>query len=89
MSSPAGVADEAEAPRERPWYAAYPVARCEPKPITAAEVLSILKSDGQPGPSVVLVDLRRIDHEVSRARTTRLTVPRKIVGSRWGCVDVR
>lgn len=50
---------------EQPWHAAFPAALSEARPITAAETLDLLKSDDMHDQQFVLIDLRRVDYEVS------------------------
>ena len=50
---------------EEPWYAAYPAAKSEAKSIKPSDVLQMLKSDAEHMKDFVLVDLRRVDYEVS------------------------
>ncbi|CAJ2509035.1 Uu.00g140610.m01.CDS01 [Anthostomella pinea] len=51
------------AAQEPPWYAAYPSPRTtEPASVSREEVLNMLRA-GKIGQDVVLVDLRRNDHE--------------------------
>lgn len=54
-----------DAATEQPWHAAFPAPLSEAKPITAAETLDLLKSGDTGGQRFVLIDLRRVDHEVS------------------------
>jgi arsenical-resistance protein 2 len=57
-----------------PWHAAYPNPRSTPETISRSEVLERLKRGELPGRDILLVDLRRNDHEVRRipASGTRL-----------------
>ena len=49
-----------------PWHAAYPAPRNKhPPSITTKDLLSSLKSGQKPGVDLLLIDLRRNDHEVS------------------------
>ncbi|KAL8773739.1 MAG: hypothetical protein Q9209_001507 [Squamulea sp. 1 TL-2023] len=49
---------------EKPWYEAYPPARCEtPASISSTELLHALKQGCKPGVDFILVDLRRNDHQ--------------------------
>jgi len=47
------------------WHAAYPAPKTEAPSITREAVLEMLRDSGNvPGKDLVLVDLRRVDHEV-------------------------
>lgn len=54
-----------DAVTEQPWHAAFPAPLSEARSITAAETLNLLKSGDTGGQRFVLIDLRRVDHEVS------------------------
>ncbi|RYP18975.1 hypothetical protein DL767_009723 [Monosporascus sp. MG133] len=52
---------------EKPWHEAYPAPKeVNPKTITRAELLALMKENGGSisGKDFVLVDLRRMDHKV-------------------------
>lgn len=52
-------------PEEPKWYEAYPAPRNEKTgSVSASELLDQLKSGVTPGREILLVDLRRTDHEV-------------------------
>lgn len=51
---------------ERPWYEAYPVAKNkDPATISRADLRTLINEGGKLGNNIILVDLRRADHEVS------------------------
>ena len=53
---------------ESPWYAAYPAARTkQPAQISRAELLQLIKDGQVAGKDFVLIDMRRMDYEVSMA----------------------
>lgn len=55
----------ATASTEKPWYEAYPPARCTtPGSINSTELLHALQQGRKPGVDFILVDLRRNDHDV-------------------------
>lgn len=50
---------------EKPWYEAFPPARCQiPASLSSAELLHALNQGEKPGVDFILVDLRRNDHDV-------------------------
>lgn len=50
---------------EVPWHSAFPAPRKQsPLSISRFEVLQLVKNVDEPGKDFVLVDLRRMDHEV-------------------------
>lgn len=49
---------------ERPWHEAFPAPRSTAASITREEVLRWFQEGKKPGKDFVLVDLRRVDHEV-------------------------
>lgn len=53
------------APTPQPWHAAYPAPRnSQPAGLGREEVLAMLKAESSSPRDLVLVDLRRTDHEV-------------------------
>lgn len=53
----------AEAPK---WYDAYPQPRnTKPEAISAEELLALFQAGATVGSDILLIDLRRVDHEVS------------------------
>jgi arsenical-resistance protein 2 len=48
---------------ETPWHAVFPIPQSQPASISAADVLSRLQSRDEPGKDILLIDLRRTDHE--------------------------
>lgn len=60
------IMSNSDAPNPPPWYAAYPApSNKSPASITREQVLSMLKEENSSvQKDFVLVDLRRIDHEV-------------------------
>ena len=58
------MADQ-KAAAEAPWHAAFPPPKCtKPASITRSEVLEMFQNGKKAGKDFVLVDLRRMDHEV-------------------------
>lgn len=60
----AAVADQ----QQQPWYTAFPEPLSKAEPITAVETLGMLKSSSAHSgstPRFILIDLRRLDYEVS------------------------
>jgi arsenical-resistance protein 2 len=49
---------------ERPWYAAYPAPKTTASAITRETLLSWMLEGKVAGKDFVLIDLRRMDHEV-------------------------
>lgn len=49
---------------EKPWYAVYPTPKITASPITCEMLLSWFQQGKISGKDFVLVDLRRMDHEV-------------------------
>jgi hypothetical protein len=53
----------AEAPK---WYDAYPKPRTtKPESVSAKELLELFRAGSISGSDILLIDLRRVDHEVS------------------------
>jgi hypothetical protein len=50
---------------ERPWHAAFPAPTAAASIITRETILSWMQAGRLPGNDFVLVDLRRMDYEVS------------------------
>lgn len=53
-----------DADKASPWHVAYPTSKTAASSISKEEFLQLLKSGAVPGKDILLVDLRRNDHEV-------------------------
>ncbi|GAB7338242.1 hypothetical protein MBLNU457_4573t3 [Dothideomycetes sp. NU457] len=51
---------------EKPWYAAYPESRSQPATLSRRELRDMIHGGKVPGRDLLIVDLRRTDHEVSQ-----------------------
>jgi len=50
--------------KDAPWYAAYPEAKSTATTMTRYDLLDMMNKGKKPGEDYLLVDLRRVDHEV-------------------------